>query len=150
MAAELNKVLLIGNLTRDPEMRYLDSGTAVAKLGLAVNRRYTDRNGEKKEEVCFVDIDAWARLAEICNQYLKRGSRVLVEGDLRFRQWETDSGDKRSAHSVTAQSVQFLDRPEGDTGSGGSGDSYSRSSGQQATSSTSSPTSAPTDDDIPF
>jgi single-strand DNA-binding protein len=149
MAAELNKVLLIGNLTRDPEMRYLDSGTAVAKLGLAVNRRYTDRNGEKKEEVCFVDIDAWARLAEICNQYLKRGSKVLVEGTLMFRQWETDSGDKRSAHSVRAMSVQFLDRPDGDGGQGDrGGDSYNRSAGQQ--SQASRPAAAPVDDDIPF
>ena len=150
MAAELNKVLLIGNLTRDPEMRYLDSGTAVAKLGLAVNRRYTDRNGEKREDTCFVDIDAWARLAEICNQYLKRGSKVLVEGELRFRTWETDSGDKRSAHSVTAQSVQFLDRPDGDTGGsgGGGGDSYNRSAPQQAPSGNSA--DAPSDDDIPF
>ena len=146
MAAELNKVILIGNLTRDPEMRYLDSGTAVATLGLAVNRRYTDRNGEKQEDTCFINIDAWARLAEICNQYLKRGSKVLVEGDLRFRQWETDSGEKRSAHSVTAQSVQFLDRPDGD--GGGGGDSYNRSSGQQ--SQASRPASAPVDDDIPF
>ncbi|MBT3270121.1 single-stranded DNA-binding protein [Candidatus Poribacteria bacterium] len=148
MAAEMNKVILIGNLTRDPEMRYLDSGTAVAKLGLAVNRRYTDRNGDRKEETCFVDIDAWARLAEICNQYLKRGSRVLVEGNLMFRQWETDSGDKRSAHSVRAQTVQFLDRPDGDGGGQGSGDSYSRPAAQPSQSQ--SQGSAPADDDIPF
>lgn len=147
MAAEMNKVILIGNLTRDPEMRYLDSGTAVATLGLAVNRRYTDRNGEKQEDTCFVNIDTWARLAEICNQYLKRGSRVLIEGDLRFRQWETDSGEKRSAHSVTAQSVQFLDRPDGDGGGQSSGDSYNRPAQQ---SQSQPQASAPADDDIPF
>ena len=96
MAAELNKVLLIGNLTRDPEMRYLDSGTAVAKLGLAVNRRYTDRNGEKREETCFVDIDAWARLAEICNQYLKRGSKVLVENEKKGGRTKNNKRQKKS------------------------------------------------------
>ena len=124
MPAELNQVFLLGNLTRDPEIRYLESGTAVTKLGLAVNRSYTDRSGERRDEPCFVNIDTWERLAETCHQYLKKGSKVLVQGRLTFRQWETDAGERRSVHEIRAMSVQFLDRPDTD----GGGDDGGRSS----------------------
>ena len=111
MAAEFNKVILLGNLTRDPELRHLDSGTAVARLGLAVNRSYSTRDGDRQEEVCFIDVDVWDRMAENCAEYLRQGSKVLVEGRLTFDQWETESGEKRSKHRVRAQSVQFLGSP---------------------------------------
>lgn len=107
--AYYNKVILMGNLTRDPELKYLPSGTAVANFGLAINRRYTDReSGEKREEVCFVDIGAFGTWGENCNQYLSKGSTVLVEGRLRFSTWETDDGQRRSKLSVVSFRGQFI------------------------------------------
>lgn len=103
-----NRILLMGNLTRDPELRYIPSGTAVANFGLAVNRTYTTQDGEKKEEVCFVDIDVWGKTAENCANYLKKGRLVFIEGTLQFRTWETEDGQKRSKHSVRALNIQFL------------------------------------------
>ncbi len=113
MAASFNKVLLLGNLTRDPELRYLPSGQPVASFTVAVNRAYTSQTGEKKEEVSFVRVVVWARLAEICNEYLKKGSPVFVEGRLQSRTWDAQDGTKRSSMEVVAQSVQFLGRGSG-------------------------------------
>ena len=106
--ANLNKVFLIGNLTRDPELRYTPGGTAVANLGLAVNRRFKDSTGELKEEVCFLTVTVWDKQAEACCQYLQKGSPVFVEGVLQSRFWETPDGQKRSAIDVRAERVQFL------------------------------------------
>ena len=95
--ASLNKVFLLGNLTRDPEIRYTPSGAAVCSFGLAVNRRYTTSRGEDREDTCFVDCDAWGKWAEACKDYLRKGSPVLVEGRLRYDSWEDrESGRKRS------------------------------------------------------
>ena len=113
MAASLNRVFLIGNLTRDPELRYLPSGQAVATFTLAVNRVYTAGTGEKKQEATFIRIVVWARRAEVCNEYLKKGSGVFVEGRLQSRSWEAQDGTKRSAVEVVANNVQFLGRPGG-------------------------------------
>ncbi len=107
--ASLNKVLLIGNLTRDPELRYIPNGTAVADFGMAINREYTDRDGEKRTETCFVDIVAWRKQAEICHQFLTKGSLVFVEGRLRLESWEGAQGEKRWKHRVVADRVQILD-----------------------------------------
>jgi len=119
--ANLNRVFLIGNLTRDPELRYIPSGTAVATLGLATNRVYTTQDGERKEEVCFVDIVAWSKTAENCANYLSKGSPIFVEGRLQYDSWETDDGQKRSRLRVVADRVQFLSgrRTEGAPGAGG-------------------------------
>ncbi len=106
--ANLNKVFLIGNLTRDPELRYTPGGTGVANLGLAVNRRFKDSSGELKEEVCFLTVTVWDKQAEACCQYLKKGKPVFVEGVLQSRFWETSEGQKRSAIDVRAERVQFL------------------------------------------
>ena len=106
--ANLNKVFLIGNLTRDPELRYTPGGTAVANLGLAVNRRFKDSSGELKEEVCFLTVTVWDKQAEACCQYLYKGRPVFVEGVLQSRFWETSDGQKRSAIDVRAERVQFL------------------------------------------
>lgn len=106
--ANLNKVFLIGNLTRDPELRYTPGGTAVANLGIAVNRRFKDSSGELKEEVCFLTVTVWDKQAEACCQYLKKGRPVFVEGVLQSRFWETNDGQKRSAIDVRAERVQFL------------------------------------------
>jgi len=108
MAASLNRVFLMGNLTRDPELRYIPSGTAVTSFDIAVNRVYTAQSGEKKEETSFVKIVVWARRAEVCAEYLTKGSPVFVEGRLRSRSWEAQDGQKRSTIEVIANNVQFL------------------------------------------
>jgi single-strand DNA-binding protein len=108
--ASFNKVILLGNLTRDPELRYTPKGTAVAGFGLAVNRSYTTEAGEKKEEVTFVDIDAFGRTAEIVGQYLKKGRPVFIEGRLRYQTWDDkQTGQKKSKLGVILESFQFLD-----------------------------------------
>lgn len=105
----LNKVFLMGNLTRDPELRYTASGSAVADFGLAVNRKYK-QGDEWKEDVCFVDITAWGKQAETCAEYLSKGKGVFVEGRLQFRTWESEEGQKRNKIEVVANNVQFLSR----------------------------------------
>jgi single-strand DNA-binding protein len=102
-----NKVILIGNLTKDPEVRYTPSGTPVANFSLAVNRKY--KQGEElKEEVCYIDIVVFGKQAENCGQYLNKGQSVVVDGRLQQRRWETDDGQKRSKHEVVAQEVRFM------------------------------------------
>ena len=113
MAASFNKVLILGNLTRDPELRYIPSGQAVANFTVAVNRSYLAQSGEKKEEVSFIRVVVWGRHAEVCNEYLKKGSSVFVEGRLQSRSWDAPDGTKRSTIEVIAQTVQFLGRPSG-------------------------------------
>ena len=111
----LNRVLLIGNLTRDPELRYTPSGTAVANLRMAVNSTFKDQAGQRKEETCFVTVVTWGKQAENCNQYLKKGRAVFVEGRLIYRSWEAE-GKTRSTMEVRADRVQFLSLG---TGAGG-------------------------------
>jgi len=111
----LNRVLLIGNLTKDPELRYTPSGTPVANLRLAVNSSFKDQAGQRKEETCFVTIVVWSRQAEICNQYLKKGRSVFIEGRLLYRSWEAE-GKTRSTMEVRADRVQFLGPPSGTAG----------------------------------
>ncbi|PHS57280.1 MAG: single-stranded DNA-binding protein [Sulfurimonas sp.] len=103
-----NKVILVGNLTRDIELRYSQSGMGIANTAIATSRKFTS-NGEKKEEVCFVDITFFARSAEVANQYLRKGSKILVEGRLNFDQWVDQNGQKRSKHSVVVETMQMLD-----------------------------------------
>lgn len=105
--ANLNKAFLIGNLTRDPELRYIPSGSAVTTFTVAVNRVYMQQ-GEKKEEVSYIKVVAWAKMAETCGEYLSKGSPVFVEGRIQSRSWETPQGEKRSAVEVVAERVQFL------------------------------------------
>ena len=111
------KIILVGNLTRDIELRYSQSGTAIAKTAIATSRKFTT-NGEKKEEVCFVDITFFGRSGEVANQYLRKGSKILVEGRLNFEQWVDQNGQKRSKHSVIAETMQMLDS-KGDSQGGG-------------------------------
>ena len=108
----LNRVLLIGNLTKDPELRYTPSGTPVANLRLAVNSSFKDQAGARKEETCFVTIVVWSKQAEICQQYLKKGRAIFVEGRLLYRSWEAE-GQKRSTMEVRADRIQFLGPPPG-------------------------------------
>ncbi|MDZ4339369.1 MAG: single-stranded DNA-binding protein [candidate division NC10 bacterium] len=106
--ASYNRVILMGNLTRDPELRYTPSGAPVCSFDLAVNRSYTTQSGERRDEVCYVTIVAWSKQAETCAEYLKKGRGALVEGRLTQRSWETPDGQKRSKHEVVADRVQFL------------------------------------------
>src|ERR1700731_4394649 len=107
--ANLNRVLLIGNLTRDPELRYTPKGTAVTEIGLAVNRVYSGEDGEKKEEVTFVDVTLWGRQAEVAQEYLKKGRPVFIEGRLQLDTWDDkQSGQKRSRLRVVAENMQML------------------------------------------
>jgi len=108
----LNRVFLMGNLTRDPEVRYTPSGTAVGDLGLAVNETYKNKAGESVEKTVFVDIEVWARQAETCAEYLYKGSPIFVEGRLKLDQWENQQGEKRSKLRVRADRVQFLGAPK--------------------------------------
>jgi single-strand DNA-binding protein len=106
--ASLNKVFLIGNLTKDPELRYTPGGVAVANMRIAVNRKFKDKSGEMKEDTCYMTITAWDKQAEVCNQYLQKGRPIFVEGRLQSRSWETPDGQKRSAVDVRAERIQFL------------------------------------------
>ena len=119
--ASLNKVFLMGNLTRDPELRYTPAGLAVASFGIAINSAWTAKSGEKKEEVCYVDISIFGRRAEVVGEYLSKGSPIFIEGRLQFNQWETKDGQKRSTLRVVADNFQFIGvsakRPGGETGS---------------------------------
>src|SRR5215467_8555537 len=117
--ASLNKVLLIGNLTRPPELRYTPSGTAVADMRLAVSRRYTTQSGEKREETAFLTVIVWGKTAENCSEYLDKGSQILVEGRIQTRDWEGKDGQKRSATEIVAERIQFLSRLKGSAGGGG-------------------------------
>jgi len=108
--ASLNKVLMMGNLTRDPELRYVPSGAPVATFGLAVNRTFVTQHGDKKDEVCFVRVVVFGKQAESCSQYLAKGRPVFIEGRLQYRAWEQD-GQKRSTLDIVADRVQFLGAP---------------------------------------
>jgi single-strand DNA-binding protein len=108
---ELNKIMLIGNLTRDPELSYLPTGTALAKIGLAVNRSWKDKSGQWQRETSFFDVDAWSQSAEFAAKYLKKGSRIFVEGTLRQHSWESQDGSKRSQVRINVERIQFADGP---------------------------------------
>lgn len=111
--ASLNKVFLIGNLTRAPELRYTPSGTAVSDVRLAVNRNYTTQGGDRREETCFLTVVVWGKQAESCAEYLDKGSPILVEGRLQTREWDAKDGQKRSVVEVVAERVQFMGRGKG-------------------------------------
>lgn len=104
-----NKVVLVGNLTRDVEIRYSQSGSAIGNVGIATSRKWKSQTGEQKDEVMFIDLTFFGRTAEIANQYLRKGSKVLVDGRLQFQQWTAQDGSKRSKHSITVDTLQMLD-----------------------------------------
>jgi single-strand DNA-binding protein len=147
--ASFNKVMLLGNLTRDPEVKYTPKGSAVADIGLAVNRTYTTDGGEKREETTFVDVTMWGRQAEIAGEYLKKGRPLFVEGRLQLDTWDDkQTGQKRSKLRVVCENFQMLgSRDGGGEGGGGGG----RSSGGGSRSAKSAPAAEESsDDDIPF
>ena len=107
----VNNCVLSGRLTKDPELKYIPSGTALCNFSIAVNRTYTPSNGEKREETCYIDVVVWQRQAEVCAEHLSKGRLVLVEGRLNQQKWETQDGQKRSKHEIVANMVHFLDFP---------------------------------------
>lgn len=107
-----NKVFMIGNLTEKPKSRILSNNMTVATLSLAVNREYKKANGEVVTETCYIDVDVWDKQAELCINYLNKGSRIHVEGRLQLDKWTSPSGEKRSKHIIKAENIQFLDKPE--------------------------------------
>ena len=152
--ANLNKVILIGNLTRDPELRYSPKGTAIAKVGLAVNRTWKTDTGEKKEEVTFIDCDLFGKTAENAGTYLKKGSQVFFEGRLKLDQWDDkQTGQKRSKLRVVLESFQFLD-----SGNRGAAEGAPASAPATRRPAAAAPAAAPdsdappadADDDVPF
>ncbi len=119
--ANFNKVILLGNLTRDVEMRHTQGGQALAKFGMAINRKYTV-NGEAKETTCFVDLTAWGRQAEVLSQYVKKGSQLFIEGRLEYSTWEAEGGGKRSKLEVVVENFQFVGSKSGGGGGSAAGD----------------------------
>ena len=118
----INMVMLAGNLTRDPELTYIASGTPVCKMGLAVSRKFKHKTGNQREETLFINVKAWSGTAEYCGQYLQKGRPVLVEGSLRMNEWEDrETGQKRTAFEVNATRVHFLDWDDRSGGGGGGG-----------------------------
>src|SRR5690606_32684031 len=129
--ASLNRVFMIGRLTKDPELRYLPNGTAKTELRLATSREWKDKgSGERQKDVCYIDVVVWARQAEIAKQYLAKGRQVFVEGRLEYSEWERD-GQRRSKHQIVADRLQFLDRTDGEGGGfeGAEEGGYARSAG---------------------
>ena len=156
MAGSYNKVLLLGNLTRDPELKYTPGNMAVAELGLAVNRRYRTKDGEDREETTFVDCEAWGRTAEVLCEYLSKGRPVFIEGRLKLDQWQDKEGNHRSKLRVVVETFQFVDS-RGDGGGSGGGNSGGGNTGgqrrqqQPSAAPSGGPSHEPIDeDDIPF
>ena len=147
--ANFNKVILMGNLTRDPELRYTPKGTAVARIGLACNRKWKSETGEMKEEVTFVDVDAFGKTAETIGQYLKKGRPILIEGRLRYETWEDkQTKQKKSKLGVVMETFQFLD-----SGGGRGGDASEAPPARPAAPSAPAPDGGdaePPQDDVPF
>ena len=148
--ASFNKVILLGNLTRDPELRVTAGGSNICKFGLACSRSFTAQDGSKREETLFIDVDAFGRPAEVISKYMAKGRPILVEGRLRLDQWEAQSGDKRSKHTVVLESFQFVGT-RGD-GEGASGGNNYASSAPESRRQDSAPAMASMDidDDVPF
>ena len=153
--ASVNKVILVGRLGKDPEIRSTPSGTSVAKFTIATDDKYTDRNGEKQERTEWHNVVAWSKLAEICGQYLKKGKLVYIEGTLRTDSWDDkESGQKKYRTEVICQTMQMLDR-RGDDEGGSSGGGYTGARKSSGGSGNSSSNSAPSsqmedEDDVPF
>lgn len=149
--ASFNKVILMGNLTRDPELRYTPKGTAIAKIGLAVNRNWTSESGEKKEEVTFIDVDVFGRTAENVGQYMRKGRPILVEGRLRLDQWDDkQTGQKRSRLGVVAETIQFLGSAPGVGEGGAAAPRVARPASAAPASEPVEGDNPPESDDVPF
>lgn len=139
--ASFNKVILMGNLTRDPQLSYLPSQTPVVEFGIATNHKWKSSDGTMREDVCFVDCRSYGRTAETISKYCQKGRPLMIEGRLTFDQWEAQDGSKRSKHRIFVESFTFVGSGGGGSSSSGGGDGYSQNNNEPP---------APTDDDIPF
>lgn len=152
--ASFNKVILMGNLTRDPELRVTPKGTAVCQVGVAVNQSYRDKEGNTREETTFVDVDVFGRQAEVIAKYMSKGRPILIEGRLKLDSWETKEGDKRNKLKVVLENFQFVGgRGDGEGGgSGGGGSSFQDSAPPPRGSRSSAPAASDNvdEDDVPF
>ncbi len=150
-----NRIILVGNLTRDPELRYMPNGGAVCTTGIATNRKFKKQDGSAGEEVCFVDITFFGRTAEVANQYLRRGKKILVEGRLKLDQWTDQNGGKRSKHSVVVDSMQMLDSKGSNEGGSGhnqnpqSNSNYNNNGNNNQQNDYKKPAAQPQSDNIP-
>jgi single-strand DNA-binding protein len=143
MAVNFNKVILGGNLTRDPQIRFFANERCVGNFGLAVNRRWKDKDGQQQEETTFVDVEVWGRTAELAGQYLTKGRACLIEGRLKLDQWEDKDGNRRQALKVSADTIQFLDPPQ-------QGGNQAPAAQRQAQAATAPPANPNFDDEPPF
>jgi len=149
--ASFNKVILAGNLTRDPELRYLPNGTPVARIGLAIGRRWKTETGELKEDTTFVDVDAYGKQAETIAQYMKKGRPILIEGRLRYDSWDDkQSGQKRSKLSVVLERFSFLDSGRPEAGNAGAAAAARAAAPAAAVVEPAEPEPPQPDDDVPF
>ena len=156
--ASFNKVILLGNLTRDPETRVTANGLTICKLGLAVNRVFSTKDGERREETTFVDIDAFGKQAEVITKYMRKGNPLMVEGRLKLDQWEGNDGQKRSKLAVVLENFQFVGGRDDNSSGGGNSGGYEQSSPPKRESNPSSPASSndfsaegdTLDEDVPF
>ena len=151
--ANLNKIMMIGNLTRDPQLSYLPSQTPVVEFGLATNRKWTDKaTGEQREETCFVDCRCYGRSAETLNKYMRKGNQIFIEGRLQFDTWTSQDGQRRSKHRIFVQSFQFLGSP--DRSARGPADREAAAPDESSASEQFEPqqpsAAGPKEDDIPF
>jgi len=145
----INKVIISGNLVRDPDTRILENGTHLAKMSIANNQRYRDRNGEWQEKTCYVNVIAWRKTAELVSEFCRKGSPVLIEGELVFNSWEDRDGNKRNQLEVNARRIQFLER-RGQDSSYGDGSAERSGSIPNSSNHDSAPGPVSQDDDIPF
>ncbi len=149
-----NRIVLVGNLTRDPQLSYTASNTAICKFSLATNRKWRDKEGNERDDTCFIDCTLFGRGGETFNQYMGKGRQVLVEGRLSLNQWTTPEGDKRSKHEVLVENFTFLGGGGGGQAQGGGGESRNESRGPAPVASGAvggfDGPPAPTDEDIPF
>lgn len=157
--ASFNRVILAGNLTRDPQLSYLPSNTPVCEFGLAVSRKFRDKDGNQRDEVCFVDVQAFGRTAETVNQYFRKGRPILIEGRLRFREWTNKEGQKRNKLDVVVDNFSFIDSGGGGGAGGGAGGGYRSQQGaapqqggapQQGYNESPSESQSPMDDGAPL
>lgn len=146
--ASYNRIILVGNLTRDPQLSYTPSNVAICKFGMATNHKRKDRDGNVREKVCFIDCTAFGRAGETFNQYMKKGGQVLVEGRLELDQWTNPEGEKKSKHAVVVDNFTFLGGAQGGgQGEGGGGRPQHATAGAPGSYDEPPP---PSDDDIPF
>lgn len=147
--ASFNKIILLGNLTRDPELRVTANGASICKFGMACSRTFSAQDGTRREETLFVDVDAFGRPAEIISKYMAKGRPIMVEGRLRLDQWESQTGEKRSKHTVVLESFQFVGgRQDGDNQVDGASPYEAKAPAQRAAANAS--TMGDIDEDVPF